>query len=125
VGHAGGPEVRRWADEEAQAKAAKAYADFYHRNFAPGIEAMLRDDGSNPGRLAARLGMDRQIIGPIAKGEAKPTPRTTARMAFLLRGGRTGWALHFDALFLRTVATFPRASGFPPPQEGNVTAMTV
>ena len=100
----GGPEVRRWADEEAGAEAARAYADFYADNFAPGIEAMLGDEDISTYRLAARLGMKSQTIGPIVKGAHKPTPHTTARLAFLLRGGLTGWALHFDALFLRKLA---------------------
>ena len=104
VDHAGGPEVRRWADEEAGAQAAKAYADFYHQNFAPGIEAMIKDEDISAYRLAARMGMDRQTIGPIVNGDNKPNVHTTARMAFLLRGGLTGWALHFDALFLRRLA---------------------
>ena len=104
VDHAGGPEVRRWADEQAQAEAAKAYADFYSNHFAPGIRAMLADGDMSACRLAERSGMDRQTICPIVKGDSKPTPHTTARLAFLLRGGLTGWALQFDALFLRTMA---------------------
>jgi hypothetical protein len=105
VGCAGGPEVRRWADEERGAKAAKAYADFYSDHFAEGIGAMMKDDDDlSAYGLAARLGMHLQTIGPITKGENKPTPHTTARMAFILRGGLTGWALHFDTLFLQTVA---------------------
>ena len=100
----GGPEVRRWADEEAGAEAARAYADFYCENFAPGIEAMLKDEDIKPYRLSKRMGMKSQTIGPIVKGNHKPTPHTTARLAFMLRGGLTGWALHFDALFLRKLA---------------------
>ena len=109
----GGPEVRRWADEEAQTAAAKAYADFYSDNLKPGIQAMLGDEGISAYRLAARLGMHLQTIGPITKGDSKPTPHTTARMAFMLCGGLTGWALHFDALFLRTVAKSARRA-IPP-----------
>jgi hypothetical protein len=101
---AGGPEVRRWADGEKQAAAAKAYADFYCDHFAPGIQAMLKDEGSNPTDLAGRMRMDRQTICPNAKGDTKPNQHTLARMAFMLRGGLTGWALHFDSLLLRTVA---------------------
>lgn len=102
TGHAGAPEVRRWKSAEDEARVATAYADFVCAELSPFMQAMCRDAEKTVFSLSPRMGLDRQTLGPVVKGDTKPTPGTMARIAFVLRGGLTGWALHFDTLLLRS-----------------------
>jgi DNA-binding XRE family transcriptional regulator len=88
----------RWASAEEMAAAAKAYADFISANLHTELQAIRKAASLSVYELARRTGLDRQTLGPIDSGSTKPTPHTTARIAFVLHGGLAGWGLHFDAL---------------------------
>ena len=88
----------------ALARAAKGYADFVCEQLPLAIQEMRAEDNLSVFALARCCGLDRQTLGAVDSGATKPTPHTTARLAYVLCGGLTGWGLHFDTLHRRSLA---------------------